>query len=407
MIYISLIKNSNLLFFLVLIIAMSGCVDSSINKEIHPTLIQVSDENVEKSLKMSEVVDSLQYVCLETRSDNLIGTIDKLIPFKDKLIIVDNSSAKTISLFENDGTFITQIGKRGVAPDEYAEIGSIAVDEVGNRIFILEPYSSSLLMYDMLNNIYIGRMYLDFSVSDIEYVGNDILACYSNYSYRGKQHLKGNVYKNMSPNLVLYNINTKEKKVFLPVDNSIQPQELIHLKQPMCRFNMDASLIYPLNNHIYIINSDGILKDYFVDLGDKETNKMNVYIEKLKKEDITVNQLGDGGDAQPDFYYLTESLCSDDIIYLAYVNYKQHSAGIGFYYPETNVYLGGKYPIENDIDGGFPMMPVASFENKFYTVIEPYQLKEFDTVDSQLVLLKNKINEEDNPIIMISTMKKK
>lgn len=164
----------------------------------------------------------------------------------------------------------------------------------------------------------------------------------------------------------------------------------------MHKFSDGASLIYPLNNYIYIINSDGIQKDVFIDFGEKETSKMNAYIERLKQENITAHQLGDKGDAQPDFFCLADAICCNDLFCFVYSNYKQHSAGIGFYYPQTNTYIGGRYSLKNDIDGGIPIMPIAACENKLYTVIESYMLENIPTTTIQLTSLKKKINEDSN-----------
>lgn len=128
--------------------------------------------------------------------------IDKLIPLKDKLVIVDRSMTKTISLFNSDGTFVCQIGKRGIAPEEYVEIGGVTVDEEGDRIFVLDPTSKNILIYNLEINKYEDRIKLDFSAADIEYIGDDVVACYCDYAYGEVQFKKETIYDNKSPNLI-------------------------------------------------------------------------------------------------------------------------------------------------------------------------------------------------------------
>ena len=77
---------------------------------LHPPL-----QTTEHLLHLSDIADSLSYIKLATDTSNLIGVIDKIIPLKDRILIVDIT--QTIYIFDKSGKFIRKINKKAEGPE--------------------------------------------------------------------------------------------------------------------------------------------------------------------------------------------------------------------------------------------------------------------------------------------------
>lgn len=133
-------------------------------------------------------------------------------------------------------------------------ITSVAVDEEEERIFIADMGTGNILVYDMRGE-YLDKISVDFSVKDIVYVGSNKMACYCDYMERKEQD--GQV-----PILILYDLRTGDKQILLSADSRISPQEIVHANQSMYKAANGASLAYPLDPNIYLIDSLGIQQKF-------------------------------------------------------------------------------------------------------------------------------------------------
>ena len=93
------------------------------------SVIKLPLEKSNMNLKMSDVVDSICYVSLETDTVCLVGQIDKLIPMDTAFIVVDKDIARSIYVFNREGRFIRKIGKSGPGPEEYLGIEDVCLDQ--------------------------------------------------------------------------------------------------------------------------------------------------------------------------------------------------------------------------------------------------------------------------------------
>ena len=82
-----------------------GCNTTSPTQPADDTVVHINVpvRDGAHTLPLSAVADSLHYIPLETRDDALVGQIDKLIPLKDRLIIVDKEKSRSIYLYDLQG----------------------------------------------------------------------------------------------------------------------------------------------------------------------------------------------------------------------------------------------------------------------------------------------------------------
>ena len=143
-------KNYFILSALILLISIS-C--SQTEQEIKT--INFEDAlNKPKELKLSEIAQKVEYIKLDTSEKGLMGWVSDAIILKDRIVLVDNKGGhKGAFLFDKDGAFIKQIGKRGKGPEgEYNEILGIDIDYENEKIMILPGNQRFIQLYDFDGN---------------------------------------------------------------------------------------------------------------------------------------------------------------------------------------------------------------------------------------------------------------
>lgn len=105
-----------------------------------------------KDLLLSELVESVEIVPLETHDSCLVKNIWKVV-VTDGLIGVLERDRRPYKLFDRKGKFITEIGQIGQGPHEYRTLICSAIDEKNNRIRLMEfARVNRLLNYDLEGN---------------------------------------------------------------------------------------------------------------------------------------------------------------------------------------------------------------------------------------------------------------
>lgn len=154
-------KRILLSIFLVLFFA-NAC--SNNNKNIN--VIQIDPEQTSRGmLSLSDIIESIEYVPLETNADCLIGVIRQSqdIKVSNNYILVYCSSARLCYLFSRTGKFIGKIGDRGNGPGEYQNASLFSIDEK-NRQIILSTNArrdSGQVMYYNLDGKYLYSRFVD------------------------------------------------------------------------------------------------------------------------------------------------------------------------------------------------------------------------------------------------------
>lgn len=104
--------------------------------------------NLTEEPSVLDFFSDIELVQLETKEDNLIGVISKVVYFKDHFYILDGLTQQFFC-FDRGGNFVYKISARGRGPGEYNFITDFTVDLEGERIFILDPVVQRLLLFGM------------------------------------------------------------------------------------------------------------------------------------------------------------------------------------------------------------------------------------------------------------------
>jgi len=179
-----------LLIFLITI----GCADN--RKDVlllGESNILVNDDEIEVIIPDS-IYTNVDYVKLETSRDAIIRGIDKIV-IDDYIYILDQAQDE-IFIFENDGSFVAKLNKRGQGPEEYISISDFFVQK--EFLYILSPATQSIKVYNIKNdfafteNISVHGYYYQFHI-----IG-EYIYLYSDFS---SEELR---------NIATYNIETHE-----------------------------------------------------------------------------------------------------------------------------------------------------------------------------------------------------
>ena len=388
-------------FLFVLGIAfLSSCTDSKsgAGKDVISIPINVEED---RTLKMSDFIDSLRYIRLETNDACLIGEVSQFFPLKDKMAIVDQEYTHSIYFFDYDGSFLYKINDRGAGPEEYVNIGWVDICENEDRIFLYDISAGRILVYNLQGEYQEGSK-VDFMFRSMKYLGNEKLACFTDFYMPGNDELvRGDQY----PVLVIYDLSTKQVcKRILYENTGIVNTETIGQNENFSQGDGKCFFNYVLNNHIYQLDENGdFSKTFFLDFGVKNADRLAAYRKLLAEEDIPVQRFNDH---YPDIYTTLRVLTNGKSLWYAFNNYTTMGTGFGIYNMESGKNLYGHDvgadPIRNDIDAT-PLLPRAFRGNCLYTLILP-ELAEFGQ-DRYEGLKELHLSEEDNPIVAVAFLK--
>jgi hypothetical protein len=122
------------------------------------------------------MLKSVRFIPLETTDESLIGGIfgiRKIKKINNKYYI--SSNFRDLLEFDENGLFIKRIGKTGIGPGEYVELGDFDVFENGH---ILVSSANRLIFYDKEGK-YLHSIMLDFMIWNIKIVKNNRILIFS------------------------------------------------------------------------------------------------------------------------------------------------------------------------------------------------------------------------------------
>ena len=368
---------------------------------LHPPL-----QTTEHLLHLSDIADSLSYLKLATDTSNLIGVIDKIIPLKDRILIVDKDITQTIYIFDKSGKFIRKINKKGRGPGEYLSLNDVAVDVSNKRLIVHDDMAQKISIFTYEGE-FIEKIRLDFITTSIAYLGNNRLACYCDYINNPNYSIRSK-----SPNLILFDLQTRKTQSKLFFNSTINRLGITGLINNLSSTysNDTVHLIMPLNDTVYSICNNKVQPEYYVDLG------VTPQMRELQRTASSSKSAQEASqeDSKPQYPVICNMLESDSVVYLFYRH--NNKSYYGFYNPRRKTFKEGvriwekntdnRIPVVNDLDKTIPFMPMATDGKNFYYVMESFYFDYFRNSDNpQIANLSKTITANDNPVIVVAHIK--
>ncbi len=195
-----------------------------------------------------DIEQDFDIIALETNDDCLISHIRKILYVNDLYYILDDKGA-SVFIFNNDGTFMSKLDRKGLGPDEYINIASFIVKD--KDIWIYDDMTKRLLCYDSAFDKK-EEIKIDIPTFDMAIIKDDILLS-TNWFWYGEN----------SYQLKKYNIRNKEKTEYLSYSRIEQDDIVQIMKENQFTTVGDSCLfMYSYDNTLYQITADDFIPRY-------------------------------------------------------------------------------------------------------------------------------------------------
>ena len=118
--------------------------------------IEVSS-NTKREMPLSEFIQSISYVYLETKPESLIGEVSKVEISNGLYFIMDNNYTQSLTVFDSLGKFLYRL-QQGRGKGEFADIDDFSIDESGGVLYILDTTGKRIHRYQMNDGQYLSSV---------------------------------------------------------------------------------------------------------------------------------------------------------------------------------------------------------------------------------------------------------
>jgi hypothetical protein len=144
----------------------------------------------EKEFRLSEIVEGVDYVKLETTSACLFSYAQIMVG-KKHILVVQSYNPTQIFLFNRDGSFVRKIGAEGKGPQEYTSISNVAADPEESYILVNDYQKNLILKYSyegVVNGSFNYKEILGGNARDIVFNGPNEIYLRMDYPLQGKRN---------------------------------------------------------------------------------------------------------------------------------------------------------------------------------------------------------------------------
>lgn len=145
----------NVVLVLMAICALVSCKERGENSDCRK--IVLNPNSVEEKMYLSEIVDSVILIPLETTEECVIDRAKSLI-IKDKYIYIMDVGQDIVFVFNKSGKFISKLDKKGRGPHEYSDLSGMFIDDAEKNITVINSSKNTqLLTYSNLTFDFINK----------------------------------------------------------------------------------------------------------------------------------------------------------------------------------------------------------------------------------------------------------
>ena len=131
-------------FLYLLIIFFTYCNNKKENLIKSTDLIEIDFDSTPEFNGDTSIIDSINYIPLETNENILIQNLTKILFVSSKFYLFDYQT-KTIYIFNKSGEFINKVHRVGRGPGEYIDIMDFDVDN-NESLYLYDNYSSKVII---------------------------------------------------------------------------------------------------------------------------------------------------------------------------------------------------------------------------------------------------------------------
>lgn len=222
--------------------------------------IKINDISENAVLKCSDIFDQLSYVKLETKDSCLIGRISKIIATDDKYVILDESIAKMIFVFDLKGRFLNRIGNIGSGPEEYDCPDDIAYDKYNDDLLVWCHNKKTILCFK-LDGTFVRKIETDWWAPSLFVTGENQYALFLNNYKQADGKPNDN-------NILIFNKKGELLRSLLPYNKNtgtISPPS----GHEFSTYGNEILFSPYLSNKVFKLEQKNLVLKYYYDFGKK------------------------------------------------------------------------------------------------------------------------------------------
>lgn len=368
-----------------------------------------------RSMMLSEVVEDIEYVKLETRPECMIDIVSGIGVSEHYLVIFDIMT-KRLLLFSKEGKYLYDVGVSGEGADEHIYVEGKSVEISPDEKFILfKDYGNTIYLYNIDGSFH-KKISAPAQVLDgFGYLKPEQLVAYQQMFYLpesgGKQ-------------LLIYDENLKiSDSLIFSIRDTVRVRDMYYAYDNFTLHEGNMYFRQKLNDTIFRIDAEKSITAFFVaSLGDLRMPSLLIPWEEHKLKFLHMDKLL----ITQNFYFFTllgrARIPDPDDFGIEYLAYNKSSGEAFFLEEHPESYFGKGYfsymPI-NDMNGLKHPEFIDFSKNGIYAdalrigTAKPFVESEASDSDALFVQkyykrvskLLNKSDLEDNPVIRIFYLK--
>ena len=361
--------------------------------------VNIDPTNTPKGkLMLSDLIESIEYIPLETKDNCLIGEVS-FFDVSKNFILVYCRKTQTVYLYKRDGSFVRQIGNFGQGPGEYLGVYDIFIDENKNELIL--STTGKHLFFNLsgkhLRTIDISKMHMYLWI------------------YYNNQFLSGSpsgVYPGTFPVYTIWTLDMQQINSFIqsvPVEHKeIGGVAIKDRDGPLISKYMYKNKHYvretDLNDTVYVVNNNNLTPKYILNTGKYGVTAVEKGIFDI---DLFAKFAHVISVAETEAYILFRYKYKN-AMNCAY--YKKDSGKLEYF--NTN-----EDGIPNNYDGGLDFWPKKQINNEWYCFHDAYDFQEkaskhkalspiiSQTSSQKFKNVVKKLDPDDNPVLVIAKIK--
>lgn len=145
-------KNCCLILILGLICGCASKNKSPQTDEVVTVKLAIKGET--QSIHDVQLINAVEIISLEC--DELIGDINKVVRYGDRLYLLDLFQNRCVYIFSTSGQFIQKIANYGSGPEEYTQLYDVFINSEDSTLNLLTRIDKKLFKYDLDGKRLIG-----------------------------------------------------------------------------------------------------------------------------------------------------------------------------------------------------------------------------------------------------------
>ena len=416
-----------IIYLSIVLSLLSSCSNKQAHKQSHEENVQqeksfytidlskdFSGSN-NQTLLLSDIVEDVEYVKLETTDDCLVaGSVRGFITNDDIYTLNKYSDEKLLRFDRKTGKFISQIGSIGQGPKEMIDPGFVFAKD--SLVYVSSSISNKVYVYTNDNQFVRSVPFCKDRSSSEDGAGQTISVIDHQYIVRHPGQLQASF--NCNQYIAADVIDMNSNRLFAMRDTSDVYGIMLTLDWDPIRWYYKGNINFynEPDRTVYAVTKDSIIPRYHFNLGD---NKWPVIDGKLTKEFIKHIKFKSFRETE-DYLYLYWNQSEKG--YFARFNKKTETLDV----QEQAKFWGGGWHLgvpglKNDIDGcnrnvdfirlmdeqsSIVNMISATGKEDYIKVLKESQEVKFPEKRQQLLKLLEEMGEEDNQILAIYKLKK-